>query len=312
MYQHTPLPPYHSPALMKEALAFLDLHPGDRCVDGTLGDGGHSMAILEATSPNGRLLALDADGAALERARQRLQPFTDRVVLVNDNFANLATVVRTHGFAPVPGVLLDLGLSSWQLSEARRGFSFSDEAPLDMRLSASQPFTAAEVVNTYSQEELSHILFTYGEEPQARRIAQAILRRRPIATALELAQAVEGVVPRRGRRISPATRTFLALRMWVNSDLENLQAALQGAIGVLKRGGRLVVIAYHSLEDAKVKRFMRQEARDCICPPEQVPCVCGHKATVKVLTRKVVMPSAEEVARNPRVRSARLRACAAL
>jgi 16S rRNA (cytosine1402-N4)-methyltransferase len=224
----------------------------------------------------------------------------------------MATVVRARGFAPVSGVLLDLGLSSWQLAEARRGFSFSDQAPLDMRLGASQPLTAAEVVNTYSQEELTHILLTYGEEPQARRIAQAILRRRPIGTALELAQTVEGVVPRRGQRISPATRTFLALRTWVNRDLENLKAALPGAIGMLKRGGRLVVIAYNSLEDAQVKGFMRREARDCICPPEQIPCVCGHRATVKILTRKVVKPSVEEVARNPRVRSARLRACAAL
>ena len=199
-------------------------------MDGTLGDGGHSMAILEAIAPAGRLLGIDADGEALERARQRLQPFADRVVLVNDNFANLGEIVRAHGFAPVDGVLLDLGLSSWQLVEAHRGFSFRDDSPLDMRLGASQSLTASEVVNTYSQEELARIIAAYGEEPQARRIAQAIVRSRPILAARELAQAVESVVPRKGQRISPATRTFQAVRMLVNQDLENLESALGQAV----------------------------------------------------------------------------------
>lgn len=281
-------------------------------MDGTLGDAGHAVAMLEAIGPGGRLLGLDADGQALERARDRLQPYAGRAVLVNDNFANLGKLVRAQGLTPVSGVLLDLGLSSWQLDAARRGFSFRDAAPLDMRLGEGQALTGAEVVNTYSQEDLADIIFRYGEEPHSRRIAQAIVRNRPVSTALELAQAIERAAPRHGQRVHPATRTFQAIRIYVNRDLENLQAALEGAVGVLKKGGRLVVIAYHSLEDGVVKEFMRREARDCICPPEQIQCVCGHKAAIRILTKKVVKPSAEEIGRNPRVRSARLRACAVL
>ncbi|MBI4312342.1 MAG: 16S rRNA (cytosine(1402)-N(4))-methyltransferase RsmH [Chloroflexi bacterium] len=304
--------PFHAPALLQEVVQFLDLRPGGRWVDGTLGDGGHALAILEGSAPDGRLMGLDADGAALERARQRLQPYAGRMLLVNSNFARIAEAVRAEGLAPVDGIILDLGLSSWQLDVAARGFSFRDDAPLDMRLSASQEVTAAEVANTYGQEDLARIIATYGQEPQARRIAQAIVRRRPIATALELARIVESVSPRRGQRVHPATRTFQALRISVNGDMENLAGALEGAAGVLRQGGRLVVIAYHSLEDTVVKEFMRRESRDCICPPERPQCICGHKARVRVLTKKVVKPSPEEVARNPRVRSARLRACALL
>lgn len=310
MYTHD-APSYHSPALLAEVLAFLALQPGDQCVDATLGDAGHSLAILQAIAPAGRLLALDADVEAMARAQQRLQPYLDRVLLVNDNFAHLAGVARAHNFHPVSGVLMDLGLSSWQLDAAGRGFSFRDEA-LDMRLSPTDDLTAHQVVNTYTQEELADIIFTYGEDPNARRIAAAIVRSRPMATAQELAAAVERVVPRRGRRTHPATRTFQALRMYINQDLERLQAALEGAVSILKAGGRLVVIAYHSLEDTVVKEFIRRESRDCICPPEVLQCVCGHKASLRDLTRRVVKPSTEEVARNPRVRSARLRACAVL
>ncbi len=304
--------PYHLPVMLQETLAYLDLHPGARCVDGTLGDGGHSLAMLEAIGPSGRLMGVDADEQALARAGRRLQGYGEQVALVQGNFANLGEVVRTKGLAPVDGVLLDLGLSSYQLEEARRGFSFRDEAPLDMRLGQVQELTAADVVNTYSEMDLVRIIAAYGEEPQARRIARAIVRRRPIETAAELAAVVESVSPRRGQRIHPATRTFQAIRLEVNGDLENLKAALEGAVGVLRSGGRLVVLAYHSLEDSVVKEFMRREARDCICPPEQAQCVCGHRARVRILTKKVVKPSTQEIARNPRARSARLRACAAL
>lgn len=290
----------------------LAVGPGSRCVDATLGDGGHAAAILEATAPNGKLLGIDADPQALERAGKRLSAFGDRVILVNDNFANLEAIVERHSFRPVLAVLMDLGLSSWQLEAGGRGFSFLEDVGLDMRLSPSQPVTASDVVNTYSLEELQRIISTYGEEHQARRIAAAIVRQRPIATALQLAQAIEAAVPRRGQRIHPATRTFQAIRVVVNRELETLESALGQAVRVLEQGGRLVVIAYHSLDDRLIKTFLRRESRDCICPTGQPTCTCGHRASVRLLTKKVVKPSAAEVRENPRVRSARLRACVAL
>ena len=262
-------------------------------------------------TPDGRLLGIDADAQALDRTRQRLQPFANRVTFANDNFEHIGRIAEQHGFHPVLGVLMDLGLSSWQLDTAGRGFSFRDDVPADMRLSADQPLTAADVVNTYSQDELARVIATYGEEPQARRIAQAIVRHRPIGTALQLAQAVESAVPRRGRRTHPATRTFLAIRIVVNRELDVLESALRQAVRLLAGGGRLAVIAYHSLEDRVVKTFMRTESSDCICPPGLPMCACDHKASVRVLTKRVVKPSSEEVRNNPRVRSAKLRACVA-
>ncbi len=290
----------------------LAVGPGSRCVDATLGDGSHAKAILEATAPNGKLLGIDADPKALERARKRLSAFGDRVILVNDNFANLESIVARHSFRPVLAVLMDLGLSSWQLDAAGRGFSFREDAALDMRLNSGQPVTASDVVNTYSAAELERIISTYGEESQARRIAAAIVRQRPIATALQLAQAIEAAVPRRGQRIHPATRTFQAIRVFVNRELETLESGLEQAVRVLERGGRLVVIAYHSLDDRLIKTFLRRESRDCICPAGQPVCTCEHRARIRLLTKKVVKPSAAEVRDNPRVRSARLRACVAL
>ena len=290
----------------------LAVGPGSRCVDATLGDGGHAAAILEATAPDGKLLGIDADPQALERARKRLSAFGDRAILVNDNFANLEAIVERHSFRPVLAVLMDLGLSSWQLESGGRGFSFREDVGLDMRLSPSQPVTASDVVNTYSQVELQRIISTYGEEQQARRIAAAIVRHRPIETALQLARVIEAAVPRRGQRIHPATRTFQAIRVFVNRELETLESALEQAVRVLEQGGRLVVIAYHSLDDRLIKTFLRRESRDCICPTGQPTCTCEHRASVRLLTKKVVKPSAAEVRENPRVRSARLRACVAL
>ena len=304
--------PYHHPALVSQVLALLSVGPGDRCIDATVGDGGHSTALLEATAPDGLLLGIDADPEALERARERLHPFAGRFTLANDNFANLESIVERHSFYPALAILMDLGLSSWHLEAAGRGFSFREDVPLDMRLSPNQPITASDVANTFSLEELARVIATYGEEPQARHIALSIIRHRPIQTALQLAQAIEAAIPRRGRRLHPATRTFQAIRILVNRELENLETALQQAVRVLARGGRLVVIAYHSIEDRLVKTFMRREARDCICPPRQPLCTCGHTATVRILTKKVVKPSTEESRDNPRVRSARLRACASL
>lgn len=302
---------YHRPALVSEVQELLALIPGDRWIDATVGEGGHAIALLKATAPHGQLLGIDADPEALEHTQTRLQSFSERITLVNDNFANLERIVERHQFHPIAAIIFDLGLSSLQVDRESRGFSFREDSPLDMRLNPNQRFTAADIVNNSSSEELAHCIATFGEEPMARRIAEAIVRRRPISTALELAHVIEKAVPRRGR-LHPATRTFQAIRMQVNRDLECLESALLQSVRVLMHGGRLVVIGYHSLEDRLVKLFLRRESRDCICPWEQHPCICGHKATVRVLTKKVVRPTSVETQENRRVRSARLRAAVTL
>lgn len=303
---------YHRPALVNEVVGLLDVKPGDRCVDSTIGDGGHAEAILKATAPDGKLLGIDADPKSLQRAGERLRPYSERVILRNDNFANLENVAQDSGFTPVMAVLMDLGLASWHYESSGRGFSFMEKAPLDMRLNPDQPVSASDVVNTYSEIELTELISTYGEEPMARRIARAIVSNRPIRLASDLASAVEKAAPRRGRRIHPATRTFQAIRIVVNRELENLESALGQAVRILAKGGWLAVIAYHSLEDRVVKSFMRRESRDCICPQERLECACGHVATIRLLSRKVLKPTREEVLENPRIRSARLRACMAI
>jgi len=297
----------HIPVLLQATLTYLRVRPGGTYVDATVGGGGHAEAILSATAPDGRLLGLDLDPEALEVARRRLAPFGERVVLRHGSFALLATLAAD--FAPADGILLDLGLSSLQLADPVRGFSFSQEGPLDMRFDpdAGGP-TAADLVNDLSVKELTEILYRYGEERQARRIAEAIVAARPIRSTRHLAEVVAAAVGRGRRRIHPATRTFQALRIAVNDELGALQVALPQALDLLAPGGRLVVISFHSLEDRIVKRFLRQEARDCICPPESPACTCGHRARLRVLTRKPVRPTPEEVVQNPRSRSARLRA----
>jgi 16S rRNA (cytosine1402-N4)-methyltransferase len=230
------------------------------------------------------------------------------VVLVNDNFRNLGNVARNYNFHPVHGILFDLGLSSMQLALAERGFSFQQEAPLDMRFSETQTLTASDIVNGYGEEELASVIWEFGEEHFSRRIASAIVRARPVATTTELASIISRATPRGRSRIHPATRTFQALRIAVNDELTALTAGLEQASGLLGSGGRLVAISFHSLEDRIVKHFFQREARDCICPPEQPTCTCGHKATLRIVTRRPISPSPEEVQRNPRSRSARLRA----
>ncbi len=299
-------PIHHQPVLLSETLEWLAVHAGGRCIDCTVGDGGHAEAVLEASAPIGRLLGLDADPQALEVARRRLAGFGEAFIPVLANFADLAKVAETYDFRRVDGILFDLGLSSLQLASQGRGFSFQQDDPLDMRLNPQQEFTAAEVVNASAEEELAAVLFQLGEEPQARRIARAIVRARPLQTTQQLAQLVERIVQRKGRR-HPATRVFQALRMAVNDDLGNLERALPAAVELLEPRGRLAVISYHSLEDRLVKQFLQREARDCLCPPETLVCQCGHRAQLSILTRKVVTPSKEEVARNPRSRSAKLR-----
>ncbi len=298
----------HAPVLVEEVIRFLAVQPGGRYVDCTVGGGGHAVAILEAASPGGLLLGTDADPKALEIAGRRLAPFSDSVRLVEANFRELAQVCQRHNFVPVHGVLFDLGVSSYQLADLEKGFGFQVEAPLDMRFSPRQALTASEIVNAYPEERLADLIWRFGEEPASRRIARAIVRARPLSTTAELAAAVARAVLGPRRRIHPATKTFQALRIAVNDELEALATALEQARDVLGRGGRLVVIAFHSLEDRIVKQFLQRESRDCVCPPEVIRCVCGHRATLRILSKGAVKSSPAEVAANPRSRSARLRA----
>ena len=301
----------HVPVLYESVLGLLAPRPGGVYVDCTVGGGGHAVGILDRSGPDGRLLGMDADPSALHEAELRLRPYAPRYTLVHDNFANLERHVRWHDLAPVDGVLFDLGVSSFALDRPERGFSFRIDGPLDMRFDPTQRITAADLVNSLDEDVLTDLLLRFGEEPRARAIARAIVverRRGRIETTSQLAKLVERVARRPGRRIHAATRTFQALRIAVNRELERLEEALPQAVDVLAPSGRLVVISFQSLEDRIVKRFMTERARGCICPPEVPVCVCGHLATLEVLTRKPVVPSPDEVRRNPRSRSAKLRA----
>jgi len=304
----------HLPVLVEEVIEMLAPAPGSLQIDATVGGGGHTERILEATTPDGRLLGLDADGAAIARVRRRLERFGDRLVLRQANFRELAEVAPAAGFDAVDGCLLDLGLSSFQLADAERGFGFRTGGPLDMRFDTSRGIPAADLLAGLDERELAALFRRYGEEPHANRFARAIVHARataPVETAGQLAELIASVAPRppRSRRpIHPATRVFQALRIAVNEELEALSDGLAAALSLLRPGGRLVVLSYHSLEDRIVKRFFQQERRGCICPPESPVCVCGREPRIRLVTRPSLTPSAEEVATNPRARSARLRA----
>jgi len=296
----------HVPVLYREVLTGLQVRPGGRYIDATIGAGGHATGILETSTPDGRLLGIDADPEAVTFAQHILQRFGDRAVVVASNFRDLRDVAVANSFEQVDGVLMDLGFSSRQLAAAERGFSFDQDGPLDMRLNPNQGQTAAELINDLSETELADLIWRYGEERYSRRIARAIVAARPVTTTRELAELVARRVGRR-EKIHPATRVFQALRIAVNDELGALAEALPQARDLLRPDGRLAVIAFHSLEDRVVKQFYQQETRDCICPPEVPSCVCGHRATLGVVTRKPIRPSDEEVKANPRSRSARLR-----
>ena len=301
------LAPTHIPVLLNETIEALAVGPGGRYIDCTLGGGGHAAAILDHSSPGGQLLGIDADPRAIEIARARLIAYGNSVKIINENFVELEAICIKNDFLPVHGILFDLGLSSLQLNGSGRGFSFGHDAPLDMRYSPGQQLSAADIVNTYSEAELAHLIRTYGEEGYSRRIARWILKERPIRTTLELAQVIERAVGGRKGRLHPATKTFQALRIAVNHELEYLEAALKQAVSLLGFEGRLVVISYHSLEDRIVKRFMSQESKDCICPPGIPSCVCQHTARLRLVSKRVITPSPVEVESNPRSRSAKLR-----
>ena len=302
----TPVRP-HLPVLYQRVIRYLQPHSGGRYVDGTVGAGGHARGILEASAPDGLLLGLDVDPQALELAQAYLAPFGKRVILREASYTALEEEIRALGWEGVDGILLDLGLSSMQLDRPERGFSFREDAPLDMRFSPRSPQTAADLVNTLPEADLADIIYRYGDERRSRQVARAIVAARPIHTTRQLAEVVARVTGSGRPGIHPATRTFQALRIAVNRELENVESVLPQAIAALLPGGRLAVISFHSLEDRIVKHYFRRESRDCICPPRQPVCTCGHTAQVRVLTRKPVMASAEEREQNPRARSARLR-----
>ena len=295
----------HVPVLLHQTMDGLALKASGRYIDGTVGGGGHSEAILSAASDS-QLLGLDADPAAIERAASRLAPLGSRVKLINQNFSRLAEVARANGFESVDGVVLDLGLSSDQLDDRRRGFGFIAGGPLDMRFDPTQGLSAAYLVNTLDQDDLADLIYHYGEEPASRKIARAIAAARPIESAEQLAEVIEQAMGRRGR-IHPATLTFQALRIAVNDELGSLMSVLPQAADLLRSGGRLAIISFHSLEDRIVKEYFRSASRVAPTQPDDPPGLVRRRATLKLITRRPITPAPDEVANNPRARSARLR-----
>jgi len=301
------MPEIHVPVLREEVVQALHPRPGGVYIDGTVGMGGHSAAILQAAGAEARLLGIDADPEALAHAARALLAFQDAVVLDEGNFRHVGSIAEDLGFTAADGVLLDLGVSSLQLDTAERGFSFRGADPLDMRFSPHQQLSAADLVNTCPEQALADVIFRFGEEPASRRIARQIVAHRPIRSGDELAAIVARSVGGRRKGIHPATRTFQALRIAVNDELNALKDALPQALQLLRPEGRLAVISFHSLEDRIVKQFFQEEARGCICPPRTPVCVCGRTPRLRLVTRRPIRAGLEEVARNPRSRSATLR-----
>ncbi len=301
----------HRPVLLDACIEGLNIRPDGTYLDGTLGRAGHSREIARRLT-TGRLICVDRDGAALAAAQERLAPWMERVTLVHSNFDRVEEILRELGLPGVDGMLFDLGVSSPQLDDGSRGFSYLADAPLDMRMDCSEGITAAQVVNAWPQEELRRILFQYGEERYAPQIAAAIVRRRaarPIATTLELVEVVRGAMPAKAlkEKQHPAKRTFQAIRIAVNDELASVERMLRGAVPALNRGGRLAVITFHSLEDRIVKTALAGFAKGCTCPPDFPVCVCGKTPDVRLVNKKPILPSPQEVAENPRARSAKLR-----
>jgi len=317
----------HIPVLLNEVIEYLEPKPGKNFIDCTIGEGGHAVKILERTFPSGRLLGIDWDHEMLKKLiskfKVRNSKLSDRLTLVQGSFADLEKIARENNFTEVDGILLDLGMSSWHLEKSGRGFSFKKDEPLDMRYNVEKiqnpkskiqnyNLTAREIVNTWPEREIEKILKEYGERRFAKRIAKAIVNSRkirPIKTTFQLVDIVKKTVPYKyqHKKIHPATKTFQALRITVNDELGNLKRTLPQAVKLLRPKGSLVVISFHSLEDRIVKDFFRKESKDCICPPEIPVCVCGHKRTLKIITKKPIIPSQEEIISNPRARSAKLR-----
>ena len=304
---------HHISVLLQECIDGLNIKPDGIYVDGTLGGAGHSSKIA-AKLENGRLIGIDRDPIALKAAGERLAPFGSRVTLVHSNFCEMASTLNDLGISGVDGILLDLGVSSPQLDDGQRGFSYMTDAPLDMRMNGEDTLNAETIVNTWPQEELRRILYNYGEERYAPQIAAAICKRRestPIKTTLELVDIIRSAMPPVALREKqhPAKRTFQAIRIAVNDELGSVEKAMEVAIPLLKPGGRLAVITFHSLEDRIVKNAMAEAAKGCTCPPNFPVCVCGKKPLVKLISRKPIVATEEELTINPRARSAKLRVC---
>lgn len=302
---------HHISVLLNECIDNLNITPDGIYVDGTMGGGGHSLEIAKRLT-TGRLICIDQDPNAHEAAGKRLAEYKDRITFVRDNFGNIANILDSLGVEKIDGMLLDIGVSSHQLDEAERGFSYQQDAPLDMRMNPDRPFSAYDVVNGYDEDELDRVIFTYGEERWARRIAQFIVKEReakPIETTGELVDIIKKAVPKGARKDGPhpAKRTFQAIRIEVNGELEVLQRAIDDVAARLAVGGRLCIITFHSLEDRIVKEAFRKQENPCICPPQFPVCVCGKKPLGRVITRKPILPSKEELEENPRSRSAKLR-----
>lgn len=297
----------HIPVLFDECMAALMPERGGIFADGTLGGAGHSLGLLEGGAE--RLIAIDRDEAAFQRGRDVLGPYLDRVDFVHSDFKAIRSILRDRGIQGLDGALLDLGVSSFQLDEAERGFSYGKPAPLDMRMDQSAPLTAADVVNTYSEERLRQLIFQWGEEKFASRIAAAIVRNRPVYDTTELSEIVKEAIPAACRRTGghPAKRTFQAIRIEVNGELTGLSEAIGEFIDALNPGGRLAVISFHSLEDRAVKQAMRLAENPCTCPPEFPVCVCGKVPKGQCIPRKPILPGARELEENPRSHSAKLR-----
>jgi 16S rRNA (cytosine1402-N4)-methyltransferase len=302
----------HTPVLYQEVLEQLKCQPGKTIVDCTVGGGGHAAGILSKLENRGRLIGIDQDSEALLAAEKTLREIADNYYLYKSNFRFLSNVLYNHGITKVDGILLDIGVSSYQLDNPERGFTYQEDAPLDMRMDVDKKLTAADLVNQLSAEELTRIFLEYGEERWGKRIAEFIVssrKRERIATTGQLVRIVKAAIPKGAREGGPhpAKRTFQALRIAVNGELDALQEALETFPGILNKGGRLCVITFHSLEDRIVKNFMKREEKGCICPPKLPVCQCGHETTLKVITKKPIIPSQEEMQINPRSRSAKLR-----
>ena len=297
----------HVSVLYQEVLDNINPISGGLYVDGTVGAGGHSRGILQASSPAGKLLGLDQDPMALGIASGHLAEFGNRVELIQASYAEMHLHLNNRNWPQVDGILLDLGLSSLQLDTPERGFSFQRMGPLDMRFDPDHSTSAADIVNHYTRDDLADLIYEYGEERFSRKIADAIIAHRPVGSTKDLAEIIERAVGRSAKRIHPATQTFQALRIAVNQELDSLKTFLPQALDILKPGGRLAIIAFHSLEDRIVKQFFRKESSDCICPPEIPQCVCEHIASLKEITRRPIRPGDDEINQNPRSRSAKLR-----
>ena len=303
---------HHISVLLNETIEGLNIRPDGIYADGTLGGGGHAYAVAEKLTEGGRLVGIDQDADAIQAASERLKPFGDRVTIVRDNYVNMARVLTGLGISSMDGIYLDLGVSSYQLDTAERGFSYMEDAPLDMRMDRRNDRTAADLVNGCTEQELFRIIRDYGEDRFAKNIAKHIVQareRKEIRTTLELAEIVRGAIPKKIQVTGghPAMRTFQALRIELNGELKVLEESIDSMIGLLKPGGRLCIITFHSLEDRIVKNGFRRNESPCICPPEFPVCVCGKKSRGRVITKKPVLPSEEEKEMNPRSRSAKLR-----